>query len=817
MTGRRKKILLLGAALAGPLLAPAMAAPAWAQAGTTRTAALNVPAGPLETVLLAVGRQAGLHFAYDSSLTAGRRSAGVQGTLAPAQAVAQALAGTGLRYAFTGAAEVRIWAPAAAASPGSAPTGTVVLDQVTLQAGNGQTEGSGLYGFDAPTATATGLALTPRETPQSLSVATNQQIRDSGALNLKDTINQTPGVNAVTLYGDARWNFYARGSKVSNIQYDGATLEAESQENSPDDMVIYDRVEVVRGATGLMDGAGEPSASVNLVRKRPLDTPRTSIEAAASDYGRASLTLDASRPLNGDGSLRGRLLAYGVAGDTWREAQGHKTGLVYGALDIDLGPDTTLGLGLSYQDDLIDGYAWGGFWLAPDGSRYGFGPRDNPAAAWESLSRQETVAYADLTHGFQNGWTLKLTGRLADADGDRIAGYATWSTPDQLVHHGYLARQFEKSAIAKAVLQGEVEAFGRSHQLAFGADWRRVKYQQKGSGDYALDIADPSRPFTWADGRPDLGGPVTWQADTRTTQRGLFASGRFELNPALHLVAGGRLAWYDTRQSWGNPTLGAPSSSSFAVHAERIPYLGLVYDLTPDWTLYASHTGVFRPLSERDATGRQLDPATGTNTEIGAKASLQDGGMLASVALFDTTLDGLPQRVADSSQCVRPADGCYSAAETVRTRGVDVEVSGSPAAGWNLTLGYTYADSAYDAGPSRGQRYNPYSAPRHLAKLNASYAFGGSLQGLTLGGALRAQSGIQYDSTSVDGTRYRAAQGGYAVLDLMGRYDLDDQTAVQVNVDNLLDRSYLTGVDMGWPNMFFGQPRTVSLALTKSF
>ena len=814
MTARRMGIGLLGAALAGPLLTPAMTLPAWAQA-----AALNVPAGPLEAVLLAVGRQAGLHFAYDSRLTAGLRSAGVKGTLSPGQAVAQALAGTGLLYSFAGPTEVRIWAPGAKATPAAADGG-VVLDQVTLHAGSDRTEGSGVYSFDAPTATATGLALTPRETPQAISVITDQQIRDSGAQSLTDTLNQTPGISTSSQYGDARWGYFARGSSISNLQYDGISQPGAwwAQEGSPDDMVVYDHIEVVRGATGLKEGPGNPSASVNMVRKRPLPDAQTTLDINAYDYGTASIKLDASRPLNAAGTVHGRLLAFGRTGDTWRAAQSRKTGLIYGALDIDIDADTTLGLGLSYQADRIDGYSWGGFWLRPDGGSYDFGPRDNPAAAWEYLSRRQTVAYADLTHELSPDWTLRLAGRLTSGKRDRFAGYNTWQDPQTLMRGGYLAPGYENSASVSVTANGTVQTFGREHQLAFGADWARVRTGMKANTFYSMLTADPSRPDTWAHPEPVRDGVVSWQTDDSTRQWGLFASGRFEIAPNLHAIAGGRLAWHEINDLSGNPQEGPRQSHGFNTKARTVPYLGLIYDLNDQWTVYASYTEIFLPQDYTDVSGGKLPPATGSNRELGIKGSLLDGGLDLSAALFDTRMDGLPEQVTPASLCSIPQDGgCYRAAETVTTRGLDLEVSGSPAPGWNLLAGYTFADSAYSAGANDGKRYNADTVPRHLAKLTVSRAFAGALQGLTLGGTLRAQSGIYAEGAAANGRAVRQRQGGYAVLDVMARYELDQGTALQVNIDNLLDRTYLTGLGVDWPNSFYSQPRTVSLALTKSF
>ncbi|PZQ50156.1 MAG: hypothetical protein DI556_08800 [Rhodovulum sulfidophilum] len=805
--------LLLTTALCAATLTAATAARA--QVATAATS-ISIPAGALEPALLELGRQAGLVFAYDSALTRGRTTGGASGSLSAAEAVARVLAGTGLGFEFTGPRSVRVTAPL---SEAEGVEGALQLGTIDVSGLSDRTEGTGLYTTEAPSVTATGLALTARETPQSVSVITNQRMIDQGSVTLTDVINQTPGISAAKAYGDARWSYTARGNAITNTQYDGLTQPNAwwAQEGSPDDMVIYDRVEVVRGATGLMDGPGSPSASVNLVRKRPLDVPRFTLEAVARDYGQGILTFDGTRPLNASGSIRGRLVAQGIAGDSYEEAKSRESALFYGAVDIDLAERTTLGLGFGHQRDRIDGYAWGGFWLGPDGERYEFDATDNPGLAWEYLTREQDVFYADLTHEFENGWDFRLAGRWVNGERTRLASLATWDDAETLSRSGSYAPGFQDSAALGATVSGAFELFGRSHEIAFGADWAEVSTGMTYPWRYSFVIEDPTRPDTWAHAKPSGGDEVTWDTRDRTAQWGGFVSGRFELADPLHLVAGARLAWYDHSDTSGNPQLGPKTKSGFRVDAEPIPYVGLVYDLNDKVSLYASYTEVFRPQSERSVDNTQLSPATGSNAEIGAKAEVFEGRVMGTLALFDTQLTGLPEQV-DQSLCPLPDQACYRAAERVSTQGGEIEITGAVTERWNLMASYTYAYAKYAAGPNAGQRYAADSAPVHVAKLSTTYDLSGGLAGLTVGGAVRAQSGVYSDGIGLTtGAPFRIAQGGYAIFDLMARYAFGEQTALQVNVDNLFDRLYQTEVDSQWSGNFFGAPRTVSLTLRHMF
>ncbi|WP_253942936.1 TonB-dependent siderophore receptor [Pseudomonas aeruginosa] len=145
-------------------------------------------------------------------------------------------------------------------------------DTVTGRSEDLSTEDSGSYAT-AKSRAGTGLTLTPRETPQSLSVTTRQRMDDQQLNSLRDVLENTTGVSS-TMLDSERVSYSARGFGIDSFMYDGipTTANAMAPGEGMLDTAFYDRVEVVRGATGLLQGIGEPSASVNLVRKRPLKT-----------------------------------------------------------------------------------------------------------------------------------------------------------------------------------------------------------------------------------------------------------------------------------------------------------------------------------------------------------------------------------------------------------------------------------------------------------------------------------------------------------------------------------------------------------------
>ena len=129
-------------------------------------------------------------------------------------------------------------------------------------------EGTGEY-ITGKTRSATRLPLKQKETPQSVSIVTRSQIEDFALRDLNTLLGTTTGINVQQTETD-RTYYSARGFDITNFQIDGIGLPfAYGLQNGSLDTATYDRVEVLRGANGLLSSTGNPSATINLVRKRP--------------------------------------------------------------------------------------------------------------------------------------------------------------------------------------------------------------------------------------------------------------------------------------------------------------------------------------------------------------------------------------------------------------------------------------------------------------------------------------------------------------------------------------------------------------------
>ncbi len=247
------------------------------------------------------------------------------------------------------------------------------LGTVTVRAAAdaGTTEGTARY-TSGSTGTATGLQLSARETPQSVSVITRQLMDDAGQLTVSQTLEASAPGLSVSRSDSNRYQFSSRGFGVSNFQFDGLASPINSLWNfgaTDMDTAFYDRVEIVRGATGLLNGSGDPSATVNFVRKQPRETAggHTSLTLGRWNLRRAEA--DLSLPLDREGRVHGRVVAVQSDSDSYVSHFGQRRQGLYAVVSAALTPATRLVTSLEYQKNTSPGMGAGFPLFYADGSR----------------------------------------------------------------------------------------------------------------------------------------------------------------------------------------------------------------------------------------------------------------------------------------------------------------------------------------------------------------------------------------------------------------------------------------------------------------
>lgn len=764
--------------------------------------AYEIPAGPLSATLEHFAAQAGVALGLPPALAQSSSSAGLSGRYTVAQGFEKLLRGHGLRAVADGAGRYTL--ESSGGTRAGQAASTLAAIHVVANALGEVTEGSGSYTPGA-IATATRMVLKPRETPQSISVVTRQMMDDFNLVSIDQVMEHVPGVSIVT-YDSERTEYYARGFAIQNFQYDGIPMTRDSSYsagNTLSDTAIYDRIEVLKGATGLLTGSGTPGATINLIRKKPTRDFSGDMQLGAGSWDSYRGEVDLGGPLNASGSIRARgVAAYGKGGSNL-DRYSRKSNVYYGIVEADLTPNTLLTVGGDYQDNKPEVSTWGGIPLLNANGEFNAVPRSfNNGAKWSHWNQYTRTGFATLDHTFSNGWIAKLQYNHQINGYDANLGAAASGYPEPANGSGtslwvgqYIGRT--TSDAVDAYTNGTFRLGGREHELVAGLSVARRHWTNAGWWNlpgYNLEV-DNYYDWTGKVPAPSWGGTPDYTNDEFTREKGFYVVSRWNLRDDLKLITGGRWSTYR------NAVEALDESGVF------VPYVGAVYDLGKHWSMYASYTGIFTPQSLQDEQGRMLDPLQGKNYEIGAKAEFFGGRLNASAAVFRLEQDNFGIETGGMT----PTGGiAYRAAQGVKTRGYEMEVSGRIAAGWQLQAGYSHQVSR-----QQGVQVSTLT-PASQFTFYASHRFSGPWMGLTLGGGARWQDKTWGDISTPDGNNQVFTAKNYWVLDATARYAFDEHLSASLTVDNLLDKKYLT--IFSWYSTYtWGEPRSVNLNVTYRF
>jgi len=685
----------------------------------------------------------------------------------------------------------------------SAPPATLELGATAItstQLGS-TTEGSESY-TTGTMATATKLPLTLRETPQAVTVITRQRMDDQAMTSINDVVNATPGLFLDYSNGPGRQAYKARGFNIDNLMYDGIPSGYDGVNvGSQPNLAMFDRVEVVRGATGLVTGAGNPSAAINLVRKRPLAEQRVTLTGAAGTWDNYRGELDASSPLNDSGTLRGRVVTSYHDANSFIDDVDEQHNLFYAVTEADLSDDTTLTLGFSHQKDRTN-YFWGSSMIGLDGHHLDLPRSYNPGTSWEDKDQEINTVFAEIRQQLANDWKLQVNANYSEQNALFSGSYQSRWVNDTLARTVYQSKADENQAGLDAFFSGPFEAFGRSHELVVGASKRIYDLTTHNYSPY-----DTNWPINA--GKPDF----VHTNNTRevTTQDGVYLTTRLSLADPLKLILGGRLDWYDYDNRDGD--------GDYKVTRNVTRYAGLIYELDDHHSVYASYSDIFTPQSNKGTSGNPIKPIVGKNYEVGIKGEYLGGALNASLAVF---------RVDQENRAVQvfvpncPQSSCYDASGEIRSQGIDLELQGALTDNWQIGGGYTYARTHTikdEANPQNVNKQFDTDTPEHLFKLTTRYNFQGPLEKLRVGGNISWQSRMYNDIELLDGGNYRLKQGAYAVTDLMAGYRVNDNLDLQLNANNIFDRKYYSTIanSVSYGGDSYGTPRNMMLTAKYTF
>ena len=761
----------------------------------------SMDAKPLPQALSDFSRVTGISVVYTDEAPYGFNAPAINGQMTAEQALQRLLSGSGFTFRraddHTIALEPQ---PTEGALNLGATTITSEMDQSTSYQ-------------PPPTSSVMRTSAPIQEIPQTVNVVAAQVIRDQAPRNLDDALANVSGITQGNTLGSTQDSVMTRGfgdNRNGSIMRDGMPLVQGRGMNA-----TVDRVEVLKGPASLLYGIQDPGGVVNMVSKKPELEQYNALTLRGSTYGDGKNgsggTFDSTGAL-GTSGLAYRMVVDHEDEDYWRNYGVHRETLVAPSLAW-FGERTKLLLAYEHRE-----------FLTPFDRGTVIDPRTNHPLdisrnerldePFNNMEGRSDLYHFEADHELDDNWSAHFgyswNRETYDASQVRVTAIDT--------SKGTLTRSMDgtQNAIstdrfATASLEGKVDVAGMRHDLLIGIDdeYRKI---------YRADLIRQKSLSTFSYLNPVYGreveGSTVSPADSAQTD--LLRSDSVFMQDSIHLtdqwilVAGGRFQTYDQYAGKGVPFKANTDSNG----QKWVPRAGLVYRYTDELSFYGSYTESFKPnstIAPLSGSSTVLDgsvaPEQAKSWEIGAKLDMP-GRITGNIALFDIKKRNV--LVANSEGPVT----IYSAAGEVRSRGLELDLSGQLSDRWSMIGSYAYTDAEVTEDPDyEGKKLQ--NVARNSGSLSAVYDFGSVIGG----DQLRVGAGARYVGEREGNAVNDFELPGYTVADAFATYDtqLDGQKVkFQLNVKNLFDRTYYTSA----ASRFFvsmGDSRQVTLSSTLEF
>lgn len=562
---------------------------------------LNLPSQPLQQSIQQLARQSNVDILYFSENLKNKTAPRIKGKVSVERALYQLLQGTNLTAQKNDGVWNIVETPKnnqpVVSNVGKASEDIIQLTPIIVTAEKGKDVENNYTVRSNKSATKLDLSL--KDTPQSVTVITQKQMEDQNLTQAVQVIEQTPGViveqNGVP--GSGKMAYYSRGFAIDNIQIDNVPLRAGNigpSMMSAFDTGVFERVDIVRGSTGLMSGIGDPSATINFGLKKPTDELKAGFDISYGTWNRIRSMFDVSGPLNEDKTIRGRAVAIHSEGDHWMDRVGTDSNTLYGALAFDFTPNTTLDLAALYSKNKTHDAAPIGPTLATFFEDTGevvtnnFDRTTNMAADWTYANAEYLNVFANLEHRFNDHWKTNFNYAYVDFNTDSAYAVLGSDSYNNWGNRGIYLEEYDLASVGYGrqsndgklhnldlSLSGKFDFLGQEQSFVIGANgyqgklyipkWGMIKDQltytsisewNNGSNfyphnAYAPDEKDVDLWEIWNNGNKQW----TWEqfqyaadglnykdgyTDYKEKQYGAYFSTHLKPTDKIHLILGGR-------------------------------------------------------------------------------------------------------------------------------------------------------------------------------------------------------------------------------------------------------------------------------------
>lgn len=760
-----------------------------------QTTVLNIPAQPLPEALHSLSSQTGVQLLFNGAQMQGVRNQAVAGALQPDAALNRMLEGTSYIYEKS-SANTYVIKTAAGEKP-------LVMPEITIAAKNENPNSPYNKSYTRSNATTATKTDTPiMETPVSVQVVPRAVMDDQQVISVADALRNVSGVQlgSYTFYD----GFNIRGFDNGQSTYRNGIRQPFITNL---ETAHLDRIEVLKGPAAILFGRIEPGGLVNLVTKRPLDTPYYSVQQQFGSYDLYRTTFDATGPILGNRSLLYRINFAYKDNNSFRDFVSAEHYFVAPSLTWRPNNRFEANIDLEYQKDV---------WVedGSDGGIPAIGRRPAPIPISRYLgdahynrafpNKQDRILVGmDWTYHLNENWQLKNRFQYLNTDyHQRILWVEGLQSDNATLDRNIWHTQFDRVNYGTNLdLTGQFKTGLLDHKVLAGFDLYRYNSSPLPGAAYfgtspgapaipSINIFNPQYNFDY---RTFLSTAQEFNTGKEFNHwYGVYFQDQITLWDKLHIMGGGRYDWTHYGNNWNDP-------SGIEFQKDRANYfsprVGILYQPWEWLSVYGNFVDALGlNNSGRSATG-PLPPETATQFEAGIKTAFFDQRLISTFSFFHITKQNV--------SAIDPDNPLFNKAiGEARSQGFEMDITGQVTDNLNIIATYAYIDAEItkdlgtaDSDSDQSVGINPgnsgnrlASVPRHSGSIWATYNFADeTLRGLRIGTGVFVRGLREGDNANT--FQLPAYARWDASIGYEFRYN-GFRITPQFNVYNILDKKY---------------------------
>ncbi|BCX78612.1 TonB-dependent siderophore receptor [Campylobacter sp. 19-13652] len=660
---------------------------------------------------------------------------------------------------------------------GAAQDYSVVLPTVDVE---GISEQDFTKGYVAPSnveVNKNGLSI--KETPQSIEAVDVQKNRNYGTNDLSSILEGNSGV-------DASYDTRGDGIKIRGFSVDGGDIYRDGVRDSGQirrSTANIERVEILKGPASILYGRSQGGGVINLVSKKANFSPLYKLSARAGSWDRYGGMVDVNHVISDTFAVR--LTGDYEQGKSWRDGVKYRNKMISPSFVV-TNQDGTVSFEAQYTYDDA--------WRVPDrnpeksvydamGISYNKGFAHNGDFVKDTLHFLRTELNAELVHDINLKWIAGY--RKASQDFDNFFA-GTYDVNTRMLTQNYAAQQTDNTTLSSTVLLNrEFEGERVGHKVSFGYDYSiekrepRLKYQR----GFTASIDPFASSSSWNSARYDR---VSTHNKHKAITHGVFIDDLITFDERYHLLIGGRYDWYEFKSTDINQNSRSYKDGAFS------PRIGVLYDITPEHTLYASYSKSFAPYGGNGWVGvstttndiqNLAKKQTNEQYEVGLKSEWANKRFMSTVAVYEI-------RHKNNRYNPDSNDPYLWAQRDEKSRGIELNLLGELAKGVYMrsSVGYMSAKTSGDEVYGYRNGLELENTTHWQGNVFLRYAYN-DLWYLE-GGVTAYSKRYHYVYNDAAKSAKGAHLPGFVRVDMSAGYKFSKHASMTLAVNNLFDKEY---------------------------